>query len=115
MAVADKLSGFSSGSGEAETENNIVKSGLEQHHEVGTGHALLSVGFLVVCAELFLEHTVDELCLLFLTELNAVFALFAAHALRLSVRGLVNSKVGRIKFERSALLKNRVSVNCHVK
>ena len=42
VTVGDHLSGFSSGSGKAQTEDHVVKSALEKHHQVGTGLALLS-------------------------------------------------------------------------
>src|SRR5262245_29478051 len=52
--------------------DDVVEAQLEQPQEVLAGHALLALRPLEVFAELRLQHAVDALGLLLLTQLNAV-------------------------------------------
>ena len=113
VAVTDGLTGLLAGTGEAETEDHVVKAGLEQRHQVVARDALDLERLVVVAAELLLENAVDELGLLLLAQLTAVLALLATLALGLAVRLLVDAHHDRVDVERAAPLKDRSPIHCH--
>ena len=114
MTVADRLTGLLAGAGEAETEYDVVKTGLEGAQQVLAGHALHAQGALIIVVELLLKHAVDELDLLLLAQLHAVLG-FLATALGLADRFLLAAvaQLSGIDPELAAALKNRSPVDCH--
>ena len=113
VAVAHGLAGFLAGAGEAQTEHDVVETGLEDGHEVVAGDALTLERELVVAAELLLENAIDELGLLLLLELRTVLALLAAAHLGLTVGLFIDSHDNGIDAEGAAPLKDRRPINCH--
>lgn len=76
--MCHQLTGFAAGIGIAHTEHYIVQTTLQLLQQHLTGVALLALGSGVVSAELTLEDTIDELNLLLLSQLQAIFRLLAA-------------------------------------
>ena len=73
--MADQLAGLPAGAGEAGAVDHVVQPGLQQLQQVFAGLAGAAHGFLVVPAELTLQHAVGEAGLLLLLQLQQVLAL----------------------------------------
>src|SRR5829696_6535151 len=84
VAVHHKLTGLPSRPSQTRPVHDVVQPRLEDRQQVVTRLALQPVGFLVVAAELLLQHAVGESSLLLLPELQRVLRLlgatFAVHA-----------------------------------
>ena len=107
------MAGLLAGAGEAKTEDNVVKTALEDAHQVVTGDARALLGQVVVLVELVLQNAIDELGLLLLLELDAVLALLATTTLRLAVGSLVNAHHNGVDAELAAPLKDGSPINSH--
>ena len=114
VTVTHGLTCLLASAGKAQTENNIVETGLENDHQVLAGNALHLTSTDEVAVELLLEHAVDELNLLLLAQLHAVLG-FLATALGLADRFLLAAvtKLSGIDPELTAALENRSPVDCH--
>ncbi len=75
MAVVDELTGLGAGCGETGAPHDVVETLLQHPQEVLAGDAGATGGFLVIAAELLLEHAVHGAELLLLAKLDLVVAL----------------------------------------
>jgi hypothetical protein len=85
MTMPNKLSSLIAARCKSETENHIVKAGLERYEEVFTRHAILIRGTLKEISELLLLEAIHPLDLLLLTELNRVLRLLLPSSLSWAV------------------------------
>src|SRR3954449_702719 len=86
VAVLDQLAGHVTAVREAGAVDDVVEPTLEQLEKVLAGLAGPPVGFLVVAAELLLEHAVDARALLLLPLLQEVLGVLGATATVLTRR-----------------------------
>ncbi len=70
--MRDQLARFGTSGAEAHAIHDVVQTALEQLQQVLAGSALAAGSFLVVTAELTLQHTVDTAHFLLLAQLGAV-------------------------------------------
>src|SRR5882757_75587 len=75
VPVVDQLAGHPPGTGQTGPVYDVVQPGLEDLQQVVTGLAGTPAGFLVVAAELLLQHAVGEARLLLLLGLQQVLGL----------------------------------------
>ena len=114
VAVADDLARLLARVREAETEDDVVETALEETEEVLTRDALHLLRLVIVATELLLEHAVDEFRLLLLFELQAVLGDLAVRAARLTLGLLGAADDRRLDAEGTASLQGWDSINCHI-
>ena len=73
-----ELAGLPARTSQPGTIDHIVEAGLQDLKQVVAGLALQPVGFLVVAAELLLQHSVRKARLLLLAQLQGVLRLLGA-------------------------------------
>ena len=113
VRVVYQLARLAAGVGKAHAEHHVVQAALELLQQDLTGDALLALGLLVVSMELLLEHAIDELYLLLLAQLHAVFGLLAAGLLGLALGGLGVTKDRGGETKRLAALENGLCILSH--
>ena len=113
VTMCHQLTGFAAGIGIAHTEHYIVQTTLQLLQQHLTGVALLALGSGVVSAELTLEDTIDELNLLLLSQLQALFRLLAAVLLGVAVGFLGVTKNRGGKAQSLASSQNGLSILSH--
>src|ERR1700752_1082993 len=88
VAVQDQLPRLAPRGGEAQADQDVVKSALQHPQEVLAGHALLARRLVVVDRKLLLQPPVVALGLLLLPQLDSVLALL------LTAASVVTGRVG---------------------
>ena len=80
--MTHELAGLVARVGETKAVNHVVQAAFKNDEQVGTGNALLHIGFNKVAVELALQNAVNTAGLLLLPQLHRVFAhLFAGAAM----------------------------------
>jgi hypothetical protein len=91
MTMRNKLTSLAAAVGKPELEDDIIESPLQQDQQVCSRITFKPIGFSKVLPELPLEHSVDPLCFLFLTQTYSVLGRSptteAMHSRRISTLG----------------------------
>ena len=116
MTVRYELTSLTTGGCHAHSENDVVKTGFQKPDKVFTGNAFLFGSMFIVVTELLFENAVNKLPLLLFLKLGAVLGnLLASVAAGVSLGFLIFgiAQYRGTDVQRSALLQNRIAINCH--
>ena len=114
VAVVDQLTSLAAGGGKAQTVHNVIQTALNEAQQDLAGVAAHALGLLIVHSELLFQNAVNELDLLLLSELQAVFGLLGSSlttGVLVGSLGIAHS--GRRNAQSSATLQNRLSIFSH--